>query len=88
MAYTRLKGTQKLIAQHTLNLSNGEKLIVELIENSPSSVILSHIKLDRSGAVTRTNCCGYCGGVLVGCVDCPNNDPFLDCVNNSISCQS
>lgn len=86
--YTRLKGTQKLLFQHTIDLRDGEKLVVEVVQNDPKSIILSHIQIDRSGAAIKCHSCGYCGGVFVGCVDCPNCDPFLNCVNNTISCQS
>ena len=86
--YMKISQDQQLVAQHELTTRDGQRVAVELIRNSDTSMILAHSFLDDAGVVVNSTSCGYCEGVHVGCVNCPNNDPYLDCISKTISCQS
>jgi len=86
--YAKLAGSQKLLSQNTTNLSNGQKMVTEVVEAGPNQFLTGSILVGADGAVITGTWCGTCSGQSVGCVNCPNNDPVLDCPNRRIYCAS
>ena len=86
--YAKLKAGQRQLSQNTTDLGNGQKMVTEVIQTGPNEFLTGNILIDKDGAVIMGTWCGTCDGTSVGCVDCPNNDPVLNCVNRTISCAS
>lgn len=86
-SYSKLADGQKLIDQHRVSLPNGKTLVSEVIQTGPDSFIAGSVMLDGETVIKGT-WCGTCSGQSVGCVDCRNNDPVLDCINMRIYCAS
>lgn len=83
--FTQLNVGQELLAQNELPLPDGGKIITEIVKNQDGGIIVGHIYFEKdSNDVTIQQWCGYCGGQLVGCVNCSN--PFLNCANRTITC--
>ena len=86
--FTKVSPQQKPLAQNTVALPNGNTLITEIVQSGPNQYITGTIMLDQNGHRVHALWCGSCDGQQVGCVDCPNNDPVLDCVNRTVYCAS
>lgn len=84
--YAKLDGGKKLLSQQSISLPNGHTLITEVVQTGPDSFMTGNITVDGSGATISSVWCGTCGGQSVGCVNCPRNDPVLDCPNRRIYC--
>jgi hypothetical protein len=87
-AITSLADGHLLLAQNSVQLPDGGKIVTEVVQVGESNFITANIRYDANGVIIFGTFCGECGGVSVGCVNCPNNDPLLNCVNNTISCYS
>lgn len=84
-----LHDNQKLIAETVTDLPDGSRIVTEVVQQDLSSVLVGTFYYPAGADDPElSRWCGYCDGVLVGCIDCPNNDPHLDCVNNSLYCRS
>lgn len=83
---TTLASGYKLLSQQTTGLPNGNYVVLEVISVDTSSYIVAEYELDSDGNATRNVYHGHCGGGYVGSVECPNNDPFLNCSAGTISC--
>lgn len=86
--YAKVKAGQKLLSQNTTDLGNGQTMVTEIVQSGPDEFLTGHILVDKDGSVIMGTWCGTCGGVSIGCVNCPNNDPILNCVNRTITCGS
>ena len=51
----------------------------EVLKTGDDDIVTANILVGADGKALTSTYCGTCGGVSVGCVDCPNNDPALDC---------
>ena len=85
--YAKLSDGQKLLDQHRVSLPNGQTLVTEVVQTGDDAFMTGSILLDGEKVIMGT-WCGTCSGQSVGCVDCPRNDPVLDCVNRRIYCNS
>jgi len=88
MAYTSLSDGAKLLSENSVDLPNGQKMVTEVIELGGDQFITGNTLIGQDGQKIMSTYCGACSGVSVGCVDCRNNDPVLDCVNRRIYCAS
>jgi hypothetical protein len=86
--YSKLGPAQKLLSQNSVVLPNGNTLVTEVIQTGSEDFITGTILVDTKGVAITSVWCGTCGGQSVGCVDCPRNDPVLDCPNRRIYCAS
>lgn len=86
--HVKLAPGNELLGSGVVDLGDGRKVVTEVVAAGDVSTVISVTIEGGKGAAARTMCHGYCDGVYIGSVDCPNNDPFLDCINKTISCQS
>jgi hypothetical protein len=86
--YAKIDASKKLLSQQSLALPDGNTLVTEVIQAGPDAFITGNILVGPAGIVINSTWCGTCAGKSVGCVDCPRNDPVLDCPNSRIYCQS
>jgi len=85
----KLAPNQKVLAENPIDLPDGNKIVTEVIKQGDTGIIVGTFYYTRGAAnPSIRSWCGYCDGVLVGCVDCPNNDPVLNCIDNTITCGS
>ncbi len=85
-AFTKLKDGQRIVSSAAIALPHGGSIVTEVIGQDQKSFIVGTIHVAPNGVVTKALYCGYCDGVLIGCVDCPNNQPFLNCATRTVSC--
>lgn len=86
MAITILSDGAKLLSENMVDLPTGQKMVNEVIQTGEDQFIIGHILVREDGVSVFSTYCGTCSGVSVGCVNCPNNNPVLDCVNRRIYC--
>lgn len=84
---TKIRTDQKVLAEHVVELPNGTKILTEIISQGAHGVLVGTF-LVQQDEPRLLSWCGYCDGQLIGCVDCPNKDPVLDCVQRRIYCAS
>jgi hypothetical protein len=88
-SFKKLGNGEKLVGQSQIDLPNGNRLVTEVIQIDRDSFLIGHVTVaQKDGVVIRGTWCGECAGRSIGCVDCPNNDPVVNCVNGTISCGS
>ena len=80
MAYPSLSDGKMMISEHRTQLPNGQTIVHEVLKTGDDDIVTANILVGADGKALTSTYCGTCGGVSVGCVDCPNNDPVLDCV--------
>ncbi len=85
MAYTVMTTGRALLASSEAALPNGGKVVTEIIEDGDATIYAS-LHFDPNGVQILGYFCGSCGGVSVGCVECPNNNPVVNCVTRTIYC--
>ena len=86
---TKLETNQKLLAETPTDLPDGSRVVTEVIKQGDTGIIVGTFFYSKgASAPSVSRYCGYCDDVLVGCIDCPNHDPHVDCVNNTITCGS
>lgn len=88
MTFTSIGEGANLISENSVDLPNGQKMVTEVIQLGDDKFITGNTLVGADGAKIMSTYCGTCSGVSVGCVDCRNNDPVLDCINGRIYCAS
>lgn len=82
---TKLEPGQRLISATEAALPNGDTMVLEIVAHDESTFVVSQSLIPSgSSEAKETQHCGYCQGVLVGCVTC--NNYTLDCVRRRIYC--
>ncbi len=85
----KLQTNQKLLAENSTDLPDGNRVVTEVVRHGDAGILVGTFFYSQGASEpAMSRWCGYCDGVLVGCVNCPNNDPYVNCVNNTVGCQS
>jgi len=84
---TKLSSRQKLLGENSMDLPDGNRIVTEVVKDGERGLVVGTFYFTKgASSPTVRSQCGYCDGVLVGCIDCPNHDGHVDCETHTMQC--